>query len=65
MKLAKSSNLGPQSELEFKCRAANAMRHILVDAARRKGAIKRGGEMVFVNFDDSLGVGCDREVVTG
>jgi RNA polymerase sigma factor (TIGR02999 family) len=63
MKLVKSSNPEPQSELEFKCRAAKAMRNILVDAARRRGAKKRGGDISFALFDDSRSAPCHREVV--
>lgn len=63
LKLANTSQMEPESALEFKCRAAKAMRQILVDAARRRSARKRGGEIFFVSFDDSLSVPCDREVV--
>ena len=36
--------------------AARAMRQILVDAAREKGALKRGGERTRVTLDESLAI---------
>ena len=43
LRLAKSPSLVCTSELHFKRIAARAMRHILVEAARRRNARKRGG----------------------
>src|SRR5258708_1762208 len=63
MKLAKSAKLPQESELPFKSKAARAMRDILVEAARRHGAHKRGGPSQFVTFDDSLLVSCGPEMV--
>ena len=47
------------SRLHFKRIAARAMRQVLVDAARRRHADKRGGggETVLVTFDESLNQG--------
>lgn len=36
----------------FLAYAAVAMRHILVDHARRKGALKRGGDQLLVDWED-------------
>ncbi len=44
-----------KSKLEFKRIAANAMRQLLIESARRRNADKRGGGMAFVTFDESLG----------
>ena len=55
VKLAKSPPLAAESPLHFKRIAARAMRQLLVEAARRRNAQKRGdGEVVFVSFDDSF-----------
>src|SRR5262249_51767386 len=45
-----------ESPLHFKRIAARAMRQLLIEAARRRNAHKRGGngEAIFVTFDDSL-----------
>ena len=55
LKLAGTQALQPQSQLHFKRIAACAMRQVLVDAARRRHADKRGGsEMPFVTLDESV-----------
>jgi RNA polymerase sigma factor (TIGR02999 family) len=54
VKLARSLSFRPESRLHFKRIAARAMRQVLVEAARRRNAVKRGGEYAFVTFDDSL-----------
>ncbi len=56
LKLANSPQLGHESRLHFKRIAARAMRQLLVEAARRRHAHKRGGSegTVMVVFDDSL-----------
>lgn len=56
LKLAKSPGIAAQSPLHFKRIAARAMRQLLIEAARRRNAHKRGGngEAIFVTFDDSL-----------
>ena len=56
LKLAKSPGVGATSILHFKRIAARAMRQLLIEAARRRNAHKRGGdgEAIFVSFDDSL-----------
>ena len=57
MKLAASLRLAPESRVHFKRLAARAMRQVLVEAARRRLATKRGGGADVVTFDDSLGDG--------
>jgi RNA polymerase sigma factor (TIGR02999 family) len=54
MKMAKSPEIAATSRLHFKRIAARAMRQILIEAARRRNAGKRGGgQDVTVSFDDS------------
>jgi RNA polymerase sigma factor (TIGR02999 family) len=56
LKLAHSPQLASTSPLHFKRIAARAMRQVLIEAARKRKADKRGGaDAVFVTFDDSLG----------
>jgi RNA polymerase sigma factor (TIGR02999 family) len=56
LKLANSPHLASTSRLHFKRIAARAMRQLLVEAARRRHAHKRGGSAgtVMVVFDDAL-----------
>lgn len=67
LKLQNSSSLQFESEAHFKAIAARAMRQILVDAARRREARKRGGagEAILVTLDASVGVKptCDEDVI--
>jgi len=67
LKLRKSHQLAPESELHFKHIAARAMRQVLVEAARRRKAYKRGGggSAVMVTFDDSMHVPveCDQDLI--
>lgn len=43
-----------QNRRHFFGAAAEAMRHILVDRARRKAAVRHGGEMTRLNLDEVL-----------
>ena len=43
-----------QNRRHFFAAAAEAMRHILVDRARRKAAVRHGGELARLNLDDVL-----------
>jgi len=56
IKLANSPGLESASRLHFKRIAARAMRQLLVEAARRRNADKRGGgdEVQMITFDESL-----------
>src|ERR1044072_5373762 len=55
LKLASSRPFATESPLHFKRIAARAMRQVLVEAARRRNADKRGAEVAFVTLDDSIG----------
>ena len=55
LKLAHSPRLAHTSRLHFKRIAARAMRQVLIEAARRRNADKRGGGAAFVTFEDSMG----------
>jgi RNA polymerase sigma factor (TIGR02999 family) len=54
LKLAASLRIEPESRLHFKRIAARAMRQVLVEAARRRSALKRGGGQAMVTFDDGI-----------
>jgi RNA polymerase sigma factor (TIGR02999 family) len=55
LKLAASPPRAPASRLHFKRIAARAMRQVLVEAARRRSAEKRGGgKVALVTFDEGL-----------
>jgi RNA polymerase sigma factor (TIGR02999 family) len=55
MKLAAGGTVVPASALHFKRLAARAMRQVLVEAARRRLAFKRGaGDAPLVTFDEAL-----------
>jgi RNA polymerase sigma factor (TIGR02999 family) len=53
IRLAGSPGFAPESHLHFKRIAARAMRQVLVDAARRRNAQKRGSGAAFVSFEES------------
>jgi RNA polymerase sigma factor (TIGR02999 family) len=58
LKLAHAPRFEAQSHLHFKRIVARAMRQVLVEAARRRNADKRGGPgIVFVTWDESLASG--------
>lgn len=52
LKLVGTGDPGWQSRAHFFGAAARAMRNILVDQARRKGSLKRGGDRKRVDSDD-------------
>lgn len=56
LKLAQSPQLASVPRLHFKRIAARAMRQVLIEAARRRKAHKRGGAAAIVTFDDALAV---------
>jgi RNA polymerase sigma factor (TIGR02999 family) len=62
LKLSASPNIAAASRLHFKRIAARAMRQILVEAARRRQAGKRGGGRS-ITFDDSLHVTEERDLL--
>jgi RNA polymerase sigma-70 factor, ECF subfamily len=54
IKLARSPEVARTSPVHFKRIAARAMRQVLVEAARRRASLKRGGRgRVLVTFDES------------
>lgn len=54
LKLATSYDAVPVSRLHFRRLTARAMRQVLVEAARRRNALKRGSGQVFVTLDDGM-----------
>lgn len=54
LKLAGSSSVRAMSMLHFKRIAARAMRQVLVEAARRRGAGKRGNAIILDPLSDTL-----------
>jgi RNA polymerase sigma factor (TIGR02999 family) len=67
LKLSNSPKFAAMSQLHFKRIAARAMRQLLIEAARRRKAHKRGGAygLVMVTFDESLEVAlsCEDELL--
>jgi RNA polymerase sigma factor (TIGR02999 family) len=66
IKLAASPGFATTSPLHFKRIAARAMRQVLVEAARRRTAGKRGGDdgASLIAFDESVaGVSCEQEML--
>jgi RNA polymerase sigma factor (TIGR02999 family) len=55
IKLSGSGAIEAESRVHFKRIAARAMRQLLVEAARRRNADKRGGGALLVTMDESLG----------
>ena len=58
LKLANSPSIALTSRLHFKRIAARAMRQLLIEAARRRNASKRGDEMQRITFDESISQTC-------
>ena len=54
LKLARSPAMAGVSQVHFKRIAARAMRQVLIEAARRRHATKRGNAEPLVTFDDSV-----------
>lgn len=54
LKLIASEHLRLDSRRHFMALAARAMRQVLVDHARKRGADKRGGEALMVTLDDRM-----------
>src|SRR4249920_3284728 len=54
LRLMKDTHLSWQNRAHFFGIAARSMRQILVERARARGAVKRGGDQVRVTFDDGL-----------
>jgi len=54
IKLRRSPDFVATSPLHFKRVAGRAMRQVLYDAAKQQQADKRGGDQLFVTFDESV-----------
>ena len=54
LKLANSAKIEAASYLHFKRIAARAMRQVLVEASRRRNAVKRGGGVSPITLDNDL-----------
>lgn len=54
LKLAGSPALAHTSPMHFKRIAARAMRQVLIEAARRRHAGKRGADELHITFDDAV-----------
>ena len=65
LKLIDVSNVNWQHRAQFLAVAAQVMRHILLDRARRRVAAKRGGRIPRVNLDEvpDLASGTARELI--
>jgi RNA polymerase sigma factor (TIGR02999 family) len=71
MKLKDSAGLAATSPAHFKAIATKAMRQVLVDQARRRNSLKRGGggEVIFVEIEGEIGdsvqsiATCDEELL--
>jgi RNA polymerase sigma factor (TIGR02999 family) len=66
LKLSKTPRFASTSRLHFKRIAARAMRQVLIEAARRRKAQKRGGaEVVLITFEDAAGknASCGEELL--
>jgi RNA polymerase sigma factor (TIGR02999 family) len=51
-----------QNRAHFFGIAARAMRQILIDRARKRAAVKRGGDLQRVTLDERLGIGVDPDI---
>jgi RNA polymerase sigma factor (TIGR02999 family) len=65
LKLSDSPAVARTSPLHFKRIAARAMRQVLVEAARRRNADKRGGGSPVVTFDDAMSAVATADDVLG
>jgi RNA polymerase sigma factor (TIGR02999 family) len=54
LRLVDSAKVDWQGRTHFFAVSARIMRHILVDAARRRNSQKRGGQQVYVTLDDNV-----------
>lgn len=54
LRLVGSENQSWSNRRHFFCAAAEAMRRILIENARRKKSLRRGGELKRIDFDESI-----------
>ncbi len=62
MKLVDRTSAGYESKTHFLGVAAKAMRHILIDRARRRASVKHGGNVGRITLDEALVPGKESEV---
>ena len=62
LRLIDSSRVNWQDRTHFFAISAQLMRRVLVDSARRRGSLKRGGEQMRITFDEQLDVPAKREI---
>jgi RNA polymerase sigma-70 factor, ECF subfamily len=55
-----SAHIGSRDRVHFFALAAELMRHILIDVARRRRSAKRGGLIGFVELDEAVAMTSDR-----
>lgn len=53
LKLAQSAEITWSGPRQFYCAAAESMRRVLIDHARRRNTLKRGGQEVHIELDES------------
>jgi RNA polymerase sigma factor (TIGR02999 family) len=65
MRLAPDTRITARGRAYFFAAAARAMRRIVIEYARRRKRLKRGGDICFVQLDESLagGIGTDTELL--
>jgi RNA polymerase sigma-70 factor, ECF subfamily len=61
LNLIESDRVNWQSRTHFFAVAAQLMRRVLVDAARRRNSFKRGGDRLRITLDDRVGVSNDND----
>lgn len=59
LKLRRTPSLAIQDRTHFLALAATAMRQVLVDEARRRTSLKRGGGALVISLDGNIGFGDD------
>lgn len=62
VRLADTPAIGWEGRAQFFAIAASAMRHVLVDHARRRATAKRGGDWQRVTLDPAMGLGPAHDV---
>jgi RNA polymerase sigma factor (TIGR02999 family) len=61
LRLVDARSVSWQDRTHFYALCARAMRRILVDAARRRRSLKRGGAVLMVPLENSLAISSDRD----
>jgi RNA polymerase sigma factor (TIGR02999 family) len=61
LRLVDARSVSWQDRTHFYALCARAMRRILVDAARRRRSLKRGGAILMVPLENSLAISSDRD----